>query len=449
MNPRTARLLVVDDDRAFRISTAEILRADGHEVSTAGTGTEALATVAEDRFDLILLDLRMPGPDGLAVVEQMRRHGVTAPVLFVSGFGTVEAAVRSMHLGADDFLTKPVEPDVLRARVAELLERRPSREATEDFAGLVGRSQVMRDVFEAIRQVAETDTSVLVTGETGTGKELVARAIHRRSKRSGGPFVPINCAALAEGLLESELFGHVKGAFTGAVSDKPGLFEAAAGGTLLLDEIGDVSLPLQQRLLRVLQDREVRRVGALQSRPVDARVLAATSRDLRAEVAASRFREDLFYRLNVFRIALPPLRDRVGDVPLLVEAGLARLKDRLPGGCVPTVSPFAIRLLRAHAWPGNVRELFAVLESAAVRADGRRIDAQHLPPELRGRAATTTRRYTADRSADDERAAIRAALRATGGSRTEAARALGMSRTTLWRKMRDYDLDRSEGEDNA
>jgi two-component system, NtrC family, response regulator AtoC len=445
----SARILLVDDDRAFRVSTSALLRQDGHEVTAVGDGKEAVEALRQHRFDLMLLDLRLPGMDGLRIVEALRLWGEGVPILMISGFGTIDSAVEALHLGADDFLGKPVEPDVLSARVAELLERRPGAELLPEssFHGLVGRTAAMREVFDAVRRVAATEATVLVTGETGTGKELVARAVHHCSGRRGGPFLAVNCASLAEGLLETELFGHLRGAFTGAVADKPGLFEAAGGGTLFLDEIGDVSLGLQQRLLRVLQEREVRRVGAVRATPVDVRVVAATRRDLRREVAEGRFREDLFYRLNVFPISLPPLRERAADVPLLVESALAAMRGARPRlAC----SPLAMRTLRAYPWPGNVRELMAALESAAIRADGDRIEAQHLPEEVRAAlergAAAEGERYRAHDAAGDERAAIVAALDEAGGSRARAAEILGMGRTTLWRKMRLYGIGAGSGE---
>lgn len=443
MESRPHRVLVVDDDRAFRLSTAELLRQDGYEVEGAGGAAEAAEALAASSFDLVLLDLRMPGLHGNRLVEVLRARGENVPILMISGFGTVDAAVESLHLGADDFLTKPVDPDVLSARVRDLLARRPSAERLDDspVTGMVGHAASMRHVFHAIRQVAPTDSTVLVTGETGTGKELVARGIHQLSRRSSGPFIPVNCAALAEGVLESELFGHVKGAFTGATGDREGLFAAAHGGTLFLDEVGDMSLRLQQRLLRVLQEGEVTPVGATRPVKVDARVVAATNRDLRAETTAGRFREDLFYRLNVFSMRLPALRDRPADVPLLVEAALRRLRERLPqapAGC----SPYAVRLMRAYAWPGNVRELFAVVESAAIRAAGSRIEANHLPPEVRGqREEREDDRYRAPGNDAEERRLVAAALEEAGGVRTRAAEILGMSRTTLWRKMREYGLE--------
>ena len=274
------------------------------------------------------------------------------------------------------------------------------------------------EVFDAVRQVAPTRATVLILGETGTGKELLARAVHDLSPRAAGPFVPVNCSALARGVLESELFGHVRGAFTGAVQDRPGLFAAASGGTIFLDEIGDVSLALQKRLLRVLQEREVSPVGAVRSQPVDVRVVAATDRDLDREVQEGRFREDLFYRLNVFRIVAPPLRERAADVPLLVEAALSRVRDRSPGEVPLSFSPLAIRLLRAYRWPGNVRELMSVVESAAIRSRGPRIEAQHLPasirePEGREPLSFDGERYRPD-DPDREREAIVGALNEAG-----------------------------------
>ena len=435
-----SRLLLVDDDRTFRLSTAALLRQDGHEVSEAADGQRAVELLGVDTFDLILLDLKMPGLDGVSVVEVLRKWGHDTPILMISGFGTVDTAVDALHTGADDFLTKPVEPDVLSARVDALLSRRPAPSSFDARpGGLLGRSSAIRSVLEIVERVAPTDATVLVTGETGTGKELVARAIHEQSKRSGGPFVAVNCAALAEGLLESELFGHKKGAFTGAVSDRSGLFEAAGGGTILLDEIGDVSPGMQHRLLRVLQERELTPVGAVRPIKVDVRVVAATNRDLRAEVEAGRFRDDLYYRLHVVQIELPPLRARREDIPLVAEAFYGRVGRRPHSGC----SPLAMRLLQAYRWPGNVRELLAVLESSHINAGERRIEAQHLPAHVRdpdGEIGESGERYRRASPTLDERADIVAALAETGGARSAAADRLGMSRTTLWRKMKGYGL---------
>ena len=450
------RILVVDDDRAFRVSTATLLREDGYRVLEAGNGSEAVEVLEEDSVDLILADLKMPGLDGIQLVEVLRRWGEGIPILMVSGFGTVETAVEALHTGADDFLTKPVEPDVLSGKVAELLERRPCLRTSgaPGLGGLVGRTPSMRELFQDIRKVAPSDTTVLIQGETGTGKELVAVAIHHESGRGNRPFVAVNCASLAENLLESELFGHVRGAFTGAVKNKPGLFEAADGGTLLLDEIGDISQGLQHRLLRVLQEKEVTPVGDVNPRTVDVRVLAATHKNLKEETKAGRFREDLYYRLNVFRLEVPPLRERRADIPLLVEHYLKEKAGDEAGQGFSPVSPLAMRILQFHSWPGNVRELFSVLESARIQAQGGpRIEAQHLPRELRegrdeelarGEEEDGTGRYIPPDSRDREREAILAALEETGGVRGKAARILGMGRTTLWRKMKEYGIELPE-----
>jgi DNA-binding NtrC family response regulator len=441
-------ILIVDDDRAFRLSTAELLRQDGYEVRTVADAQQAVDALREQPFDLMLLDLRMPGVDGMRVIETLRQWGEGIPILMISGFGTVEAAVQALHLGADDFLTKPLDPDMLSSRVAAILERRPTAHgaAASALQGIVGRAPSMQGLFDDIRKVAPTDATALLLGETGTGKELVARAIHKLSPRRTGPFVPVNCSSVAEGLLESELFGHVRGAFTGAVRDKPGLFAAADGGTLFLDEIGDTTPSLQQRLLRTLEEREVLPVGDVNPKRVDVRVIAASNRDLQTELAEGRFREDLFYRLNVFRIQLPTLRERRSDIPLLVEVALERIRQNRPDSQRLSCSPLAMRMLRAHSWPGNVRELLAVVESAAIHAGGERIEAQHLPSDVRdavkhlgidGREV----RYRAEAGEEDERAAIAAALAAAGGVRARAAEMLGMGRTTLWRKMKRYGLE--------
>lgn len=439
--PDTACVLIVDDDRAFRRSTAELLRQDGYLVDTAEDSVSAGRALREQSFDLILLDLRMPGIDGLGVVETLRRRGEHVPILMVSGFGSIDAAVRALQLGADDFLSKPVDPQELCDRVAALIERRPVAATPDLDERIVGRSRAIRDALASVRQVAPADATVLLTGETGTGKELFARTIHELSHRAAGPFVPINCAGLPDSLLESELFGHVRGAFTGAVADKRGLFEAAHEGTIFLDEVGDMSLRLQQRLLRVLQEREVTPVGTVAARSIDVRVIAATHRTLRDEVDAGRFRHDLYYRLNVFPVRLPPLRERKSDIPLLVERALSRARRR-PRHEVPTLSPFVMRLLRAYEWPGNVRELFSAVESAAIRAgDAARIQAQHLPQRIRREMDEDGGgRYQAESPGRAERAAVEAALDEADGIRTRAAELLGMSRTTLWRKMREYEL---------
>jgi two-component system response regulator HydG len=436
------RILVVDDDATFRMTTSALLEADGHTVESAPDGQSAVERLRERDYDLLLVDLRMPGIDGLGLVEALRLWGHQVPILMISGFGTVDGAVKALHLGADDFLLKPVEPDVLSARVADLLERRPqSRPSDVQAAGIIGRSSVMRALLERLGRVAPTDTTVLITGETGVGKELVARAVHELSPRKGKPFLAVNCAALAEGLLESELFGHVRGAFTGAARDRAGVFEAADGGTLFLDEIGATTPALQSRLLRALQEREVTRVGSTQPIRVNVRVVAATNRELRALVEEGVFREDLYYRLNVFPLNVPPLRERPSDIPLLVEHIIGHLRTRLPNAKELSCSPLAMRVLREYSWPGNVRQLFAAVESAAISAGSGRIEAQHLPDDVRGALDQgASPRYRSTMNEEDERAAIEAALAQAEGSVTRAAELLGMGRTTLWRKMRSHGL---------
>jgi two-component system response regulator HydG len=383
----------------------------------------------------------MPGIDGLRFIEALRVGGYTAPILMISGYGTVDLAVRSLHLGADDFLTKPAEPEVLLGRVAALLEQRPVTEARDSDHGIVGRSPAIGEVLDRVRRVGPTETTVLISGETGVGKELVARAIHFASPRRESPLVVVNCGALAEGLLESELFGHVRGAFTGAVRERVGVFEAAQGGTIFLDEVGEMSLALQQRLLRVLQEREVTRVGTSRPVEVDVRVVAATNQDLRALIQEGRFREDLYYRLAVFAIDVPPLRNRADDIPLLVEHALSRLRKRVSSWRDLACSPFAMRALRSYGWPGNVRHLLSAIESAAVQAEGRRIEVQHLAPELRERLEQSGQmRYRSTGGADAERESIRQILEFSEGSVSRAADLLGMGRTTLWRKMKALGL---------
>jgi DNA-binding NtrC family response regulator len=430
------RILLVDDDRAFRVSTAALLEAY-FEIVEAEDGAAAVEALGRSTFDLMMLDLRMPGIQGIDLVEVLRARGEGVPILMISGYGTVDTAVRALHVGADDFLTKPVEPEELISRARRLIEDRPRLEAEPRATRLLGRSAGIRAVIDDIGRVASSSTTVLITGETGTGKELVARSVHEASPRASKPFVAINSAGLSEGILESQLFGHVRGAFTGADRDAEGLFTAADGGTIFLDEVGDVSPSAQKRLLRVLQEGEVLPVGAVKPHLVDVRVIAATHQDLAESVQANDFREDLYYRLNVFGVHLPPLRDRAEDLPLLVEHFLRSIGVS-PG---PAVSPLAMRRLLQHAWPGNIRQLFSALESARIRSEGETIHIHHLPPEIRGDESNKVMRYDGRDSAHDERAAVEAALEQAGGAKAEAARLLGMSRTTLWRKLRDLGME--------
>lgn len=451
------RLLVVDDDRAFRVAMGALLGDEGFEVRTADSADAALAVLRGEPIDLVLLDLRMPGRDGLSLLEEIRRAW-DVPILMLTGYATVESAVQALKLGADDYLTKPCDFEELRAKIRTLLARRDPSPGP-GFQRLVTRSPRMRAVLRAAARVAPTDATVLLRGATGTGKELLARAIHEESPRRNGPFVAINCSALAEGVLESELFGHVRGAFTGAVSDRRGLFEEAHGGTLFLDEIGDVGPALQSKLLRVLQEREVVRVGSSRPIRVDVRVLAATNQDLEALVADKQFRADLYYRLRVFQLWLPELRERKEDIPLLAQVALARWNARGPAAPrrIRAISDEALAVLQAYDWPGNVRELMAAIEYACIVCDGDRILPCHLPPEIRDGPPSAERAESGERapaperaegrryqapSPEEEREAIRRALEEAQGNRTRAAAALGMGRTTLWQKLKAYGLDR-------
>jgi DNA-binding NtrC family response regulator len=457
VSTETARILIVDDDRAFRVSTAALLADEGYEVDAAPGGDDGLTKLREERYDLLLLDLKMEGRTGLSVLEELRRAGHSIPVLMLTGYATIDSAVQALKLGADDYLTKPCDNDVLRSKIRAILATRAPLLGM-GAARIIGRSAEMQEVMKAIERVAPTDSTVLLRGATGTGKELVARAIHEEGPRAGRAFVAVNCSALAEGLLESELFGHARGAFTGAVADRKGLFEEANNGTLFLDEIGDVSPAMQSKLLRVLQEREVTRVGTAKSITVDVRVIAATHQDLEALVEAGRFRADLYFRLKVFQIRIPDLKDRPEDLRALAAAAIERWNERISdarrriNGC----SEETLQVLEAYDWPGNVRELMGAIEHACIVCDGNRLLPSHLPREILehepapagvaavetngGRTGEPGRRYQAP-DGDDERETIRQALAQAEGNRTRAAAALGMGRTTLWQKLKAYGLD--------
>jgi two-component system response regulator HydG len=457
--PDTARILIIDDDRAFRVGTGALLADEGYEVEAAPSGNEGLEKLRDEQFDMVLLDLRMEGRTGLSVLEELRQGGNDVPVLMLTGFATVDSAVAALKLGADDYLTKPCDNALLRSKIKSILARR------EPILGagasrIVGASNKMRDVKRAIARVAPTESTVLLRGATGTGKELIARALHEESPRRSRPYLAVNCSALAEGLLESELFGHARGAFTGAVNERKGLFEEANGGTVFLDEIGDVSPAMQAKLLRVLQEREIVRVGTSRAMQVDVRVVAATHRDLEGMVEEGTFRKDLYFRLKVFQIRVPELKDRPEDVPALAGAALARWNERVePHRRIGGISDEAVAVMEAYDWPGNVRELMTAVEYACIVCEGGRILAHHLPEELRegavagvapsngdgrravadARAPEAAKRYVAP-DADAEREAIVHALEEADGNRTRAAAALGMGRTTLWQKLKEYGL---------
>jgi two-component system response regulator AtoC len=444
------RVLIVDDDRRTRRVLQIVVERLGLESKAFERADDTLADLERESADLILTDLKMPGIDGIEFMRRLRRLDERVPVLVLTAFGTVDAAVEAMKLGAVDFVAKPFDVDALELLVQRSLEMsqrgvenrywREQADGAGGFEDLIGDSPPMREIFDLIQKVAPTRSAVLVTGETGTGKELVARAIHRSSPRAGRLFVPLNCAAIPSELLESELFGHVRGAFSGAQSDREGRFGAADGGTLFLDEIGDMDQRLQAKLLRALQDGVIEPVGSNRRIRVDVRVVSSTHRDLEAAIGAGTFREDLFYRLNVFRIHLPPLRERRQDVPALAAAFLREFGADLGKGSLELSEP-AVRALEGYHWPGNVRELRNVMERAAVLAPGRCLDAELVGSLLPGGATDGGEPLDLAAALDAvERRTILRALAATGDNKAKAASRLGIGERTLWTKLKKHGL---------
>ncbi|MBL8112304.1 MAG: sigma-54-dependent Fis family transcriptional regulator [Acidobacteria bacterium] len=394
-------ILVVDDERYQRESLQLILEDEGYRVTVAADGREALAKAAEARPDVVLTDLKMPGLSGMEVVKALQEGPLPPRVILITAHGSVERAREAHKLGAFDYMSKPVVADELLFRVERALEtfrlteknlRLERRLKNDGLEAIVGESAAMREVFRLVEKIAPTNSTVLIRGESGTGKELVARAVHSRSTRAAKPFQAINCAAIPENLLESELFGHERGSFTSADSRKIGLFEAASTSTLFLDEIGDLSLPLQGKILRALQEKEVKRVGGNETIPVDVRVVAATNRDLEAMMKAGQFREDLFYRLNVIPLVLPPLRERASDVVALAQRFLEKA-NAAHGAAVREITPEAMDLLVRSPWPGNVRQLESVVERAVLLCEGGTVKPEDLPTEIRLRTAPSARPY--------------------------------------------------------
>ena len=447
-----ATILLVDDEPSARGTMALLLKRRGHRVIEAADVRAATKALADSPFEVVVTDLRMPDGDGLDVLRAAKAHCPDADVILLTAYAGWESAKAAIQLGAFDYFEKGREPDELLHRIERAVEDKALRRENENLRaqvrarfglpGLIATSAEMARVLDLVERVAPTDATVLIRGESGTGKEIIAKALHHAGPRASGRFVAINCGALPEPLLESEIFGHVKGAFTGAAANKKGLFEEAHGGTLFLDEIGEMAPGLQVKLLRVLQSGEVRPVGSTQVITVDARVVAATNRDLEPMIRRGTFREDLFYRLNVIPIALPPLRERREDIPLLAEHFLARFSQRQ--GRVLRLSAGATERLLRYAWPGNVRELENAMERLAILARDETIEPGDLPPHIgAGLALGTAPGLAAEQTlAEAERAHIIQILERCGWNHSRAAEALGIGRTTLWRKLKDYGIER-------
>lgn len=451
------RILVVDDERSMREMLSILLEREGYEAVEAKNGLEALQLFEASVFDLVISDIQMPGINGIELLGHIKKLAPEVPVLMITAFATAEQAVDAIKLGAFHYFTKPFNNDEIRALVRNALEKRELKQenillkqdahAKDGFCGIIGKSPRMRELFVMIQKVAASLSSVLIMGESGTGKELAARAIHTSSPRRGKPFVAVNCGAIPETLIESELFGHKKGAFTGAIADRPGLFEQADGGTLFLDEIGELPLLLQTKLLRVLQEREFRRVGDSVIRKTDVRVLTASNRDLQEQVGAGSFREDLYYRINVVQIIMPPLRDRIEDIPLLVEHFFRKFCDRDHEG--ETITSGALKLLMNHPFPGNIRELENIIERSLI-LDRSIISESSLPEQVRSARTVCQDSEVAipdegmqleSLLEDLEKRYLLKALDRTGGAKKKAADLLGMSFRSFRYRLAKFGLD--------
>lgn len=456
----SAHILVVDDDAAHRTMLRTLLRSWGAAADEAGDGAEAIELCRKAPYDLILMDVLMPNVDGISALQAIKSYNPSIPILIMTAYSRVESAVEAVKAGAYDYLSKPLDFENLRLTISRALDHAALKHENQalkeqlkgfDSGGIIGSSSAMRSLLEMLAMVAPSDATVLISGESGTGKELIARAIHGNSPRADRPFVAVNCAALSENLLESELFGHEKGAFTGAEKTRDGHFAHADTGTLFLDEIGEISAAMQVKLLRVIQEREFLRVGGRQSIHVDVRLVAATNKNLAAEVEAGRFRQDLYFRLNVVTLDMPPLRGRVEDIPLLAAAFLERFskKNSKP---IKGFTPTAMDCLLKYPWPGNVRELENVVERAVVLLLGEYVSERELPPVVieavlksSGSAAAGDGANLAGLSLDElEKRAILATLDLCGGNKSEAARRLGVTRKTLHSKLARYGLDNGE-----
>ncbi len=446
-----ATILIADDEKNIRSGLAIAFQDEGYDTLEAADGTQAWNLVNKKSVDLLITDLRMPGIDGYELLKKVNAAYPTLPVIVLTGHGSIEDAVQAMRDGAVDFFTKPVDLDHLVLTVAGALSNKLVKEQNkrltaeienlrkqQGYQKIIGKSNSVMKMMEVIRQVAPTKASVLITGESGTGKELVADALHELSNRSSGPFIKVHCASLSQSLLESELFGHEKGAFTGAVSQKKGRFELADGGTIFLDEIGEIDLSTQVKILRVLQERCFERVGGEETIHVDVRLVAATNRDLEEEIRKGNFREDLYYRLNVVHIEVPPLRERKDDIPLLVSSFLETFNNE-DGRQVEGFTPAARRALVSYSWPGNIRELRNTVESCVVMARGRLIDVDELPPQVSEGAGEESVRIRIGTTLDEaEKELIIATIGWCGGNKSRAAEVLGIGRKTLHRKLEEY-----------
>ncbi len=448
------RILVVDDEESFRHMLSVILEKEGYEVETARDGQEALDRMERGLFDEVLCDIRMPHMDGIQFLKEAKKTHDDSTIIMMSAYGTLDTAIEAMKLGAYDYISKPFKPDeiVLTLKKSEEREKlrreniylRKEVKKEYNFNNIISKNEKMAAVFDTIEKVARYKSTILITGDSGTGKELVAKAIHFNSDRAGSPFIAVNCGAIPENLLESELFGHVKGSFTDAVRTKKGLFEEASGGTLFLDEIGELPLSLQVKLLRVLQDGEIRRIGDSRAIKIDVRIIAATVKDLDRAVKEGSFRDDLFYRLNVLPIKLPPLRERKEDIPLLVDHFIAKFNESL-GKKVRETSPEALKILLRYSWPGNVRELENMIERGLVLTETDLIEVENLPPEVHrpteSSAFSQLEEYSIKKATKIlETELIRKALRKTHGNHTHASRLLEISHRTLLYKIKEYSI---------
>ena len=443
-----AKILIVDDERVHRFMLRSLFAEWGWDAEEADDGTTAVAAVEQGPYDVILMDVRMTAMDGMEALKRIHALNPAIPVVIMTAYSSVDSAVAAIKQGAHDYLTKPLDFDRLRTTLEVAMGHRQQEETVEepgqpfgDDGRIIGSSAPMVALWDLIVHVAPTEATVLINGESGTGKELVASALHHKSLRSSGPFVKVNCAALAETLLESELFGHERGAFTGADRRREGRFVQAHGGTLFLDEIGETSPAMQAKLLRVLQEHELQRVGGQETIRVDVRIIVATNRDLEEEVAAGRFREDLYYRLNVVELEVPPLRDRHGDIPLLATYFLHRFADK-NNRAVSGITPECMDILNRYPWPGNVRELEHCIERGVILMRGDYLDVNALPLAVQRWAGANEPRETGEPSTlkEAEKALILKTLEETGGNRSEAARRLQITRKTLLNKLKSYGI---------